>query len=55
MTPCDCVFLPLRVMVWFLIWVLPGHSVISACDAMCLRVSSSSYHGLSSSGGVTWS
>ena len=34
---------------------LPGHSLISDCGAMCLRVSSSSYHGLSSNGGVTWS
>ena len=34
---------------------LPGHSLISDYDAMCLRVSSSSCHGLSSNGGITWS
>ena len=34
---------------------LPGHNLISDCDVMCLRVSSSSCHGLSSNCGVTWS
>ena len=33
---------------------LPGHSLISDFDAMCLRVSSSSCHKLSFNGGVTW-
>ena len=34
---------------------LPGHSLIFDCDAICLRVSSSSCRSLSSNCGVTWS
>ena len=32
---------------------LPSHSLISDCDVMCLRVSSSSCHSLSFNCGVT--
>ena len=41
-TPCFCVYLPLRVIVCVLTVALPSHSLIFHCDAMCLRVSSSS-------------